>query len=307
MKLRMIGLSLVLVLSLLTGCGTDDVPQNELPDTSVQQEEVSDTGTQQEEIPDADTQQEDAESVEQESTTEPEADSTEPETDGEAETDSDVQTETVPTQIDAGELMQQLNVIYNGRSDWYNEETVNYTVADLDQNGKLEVLAGSCIGSGMYTYVDIWEVDGETLTKCERLMEEYESQADVIVAETVVYAVDGGWTYMFYDTVREGAMGYTCDLRGVTLRDGAITETTYATLTGRYEGEQEVTEGAMADGTALTEDEFYALKEHLMDSEMRQVSFQWYNGLEDTFDISTASEADALSMLKNLYAGFILS
>lgn len=302
MKLRMIGLSLALGL-LLVGCGAEKVTQESTEAVVDQTEET--------------TAEETTESTVVE--TEEQSDTTEETTVAEEETKSPADSEAVDEETeeadsaDAGvsgaDLFAQLTVIYENRADWYTAdlEMGSYTVTDLDQNGKMEVLAAVCSGSGMYTYTDIWEVNGDTLTKCTRLMDEYESQADTIVSETVAYAVDGGWEYIFYDTVRMGVMGYNCDLRGVNLRDGTITETTYASLGSMVDGEQEVVEASMADGTALTEDEFYALKDHLMETEKRQVSFRWINVYDGEFDLNAASEAEAVAKLGELYAAFGLN
>lgn len=203
----------------------------------------------------------------------------------------------------------QLAVIYENRADWYTVdlEMGSYTVTDLDQNGKLEVVTSVCVGSGLFSTTDIWEVNGDALVKCERLMDEFESQADLVVSETVAYAVDGGWSYIFYDTVRMGVMGYNCDLRGVTLQNGAVSEQTYATLCETVDGDTSVLEAATADGAVLTEDEFYALKENLLPGEKRQVTFRWINVFDGEFDLNTASEADAIAMLGDLYAAFGLT
>ncbi len=301
MKLRIFGLVLVLGL-LLTGCGVEEAPlKEELTDPVIQQsEEMTVPSAEQDEV----VVPEDKAQSEQELQTEEETVVESKET-----VDSDVPEDTtILSIVDGSNLEHQLAVIYENRADWYTTdiEMGSYTVTDLDQNGKLEVLAAVCSGSGMYTYTNIWEVNGDELVHCEQQVSEYDSQVDLIVSETVAYSVDGSWNYIFYDTVRMGAMGYNCDLRSMTLQNGVVIEQTYATLSETTDGANTVLEAATAEGTPLTEDEFYALRENLMDGEKRQATFRWINVFEGEFDLNSASQNEAIAMLSELYTAFTL-
>ena len=64
----------------------------------------------------------------------------------------------------------QINLIADNADNWKQDVPSGvwgYSVTDLDQNGRLEIIAASVQGTGFYTYLDIYEVneEGTGLTK----------------------------------------------------------------------------------------------------------------------------------------------
>ena len=87
-----------------------------------------------------------------------------------------------------------------------------YAFTDLDHNGRLEVIAASTQGSGLYTYGELWEVaaDYAHLERCWQEDPELEGPQDwpdVVVEELTGYhdAETGLWFYLCLDTMRDGA------------------------------------------------------------------------------------------------------
>ena len=106
---------------------------------------------------------------------------------------------------------EQLDLIAENADLWKQEMEYGlwgYTVADLDQNGRLEIISASLQGTGIYTLIRIFEVDAEgtILTEVTQDRPEYESSPDIMIdtapvfydPETEVYF------YIFTDYIRNG-------------------------------------------------------------------------------------------------------
>ena len=113
---------------------------------------------------------------------------------------------------------QQRDLIERCRNIWYRQEPTYddwfYTVTDFDHNGRLEVITASLQGTGLFTYVNCWEVDpGFTgLVVCPDNTREGEAWPDIIV-DTLTFFRDpatGRYTYICEDYMRDGmAHSYT--------------------------------------------------------------------------------------------------
>lgn len=85
--------------------------------------------------------------------------------------DEEVQEETQPDIIEdepgegAPDYDAQLEVLKDCFDQWYTEsygsEGFHYAVTDLDCDGRLEIIAASCQGSGNYTWAGIFEVNDD--------------------------------------------------------------------------------------------------------------------------------------------------
>ncbi len=104
-----------------------------------------------------------------------------------------------------------------------------YIVADLDQNGRQEIISASLQGTGMYTTFDIFEVseDGSSLKKVEQDRPEYDSAPDIMVSRIDRYydEKDDRYSYVFTDMIRNGYAEYYENKRAVWLEDGIWKET----------------------------------------------------------------------------------
>ena len=80
------------------------------------------------------------------------------------------------TQTQVTDYKKQIDVIMNNIDMWnlYTEDNTynpyGYAITDLDQNGRLEIIASSCQGTGLYTYSNYYEVNErlDGLNKIER-------------------------------------------------------------------------------------------------------------------------------------------
>ena len=123
----------------------------------------------------------------------------------------------------------QRALIERSRSIWEPEleyEPWYYAITDLDHNGRLEVLTASIQGTGLFTYVNFWEVNetGSGLTLCPDNIGEGEDWPDII-KDTLSFYYDpasGRYTYVCEDFMRDGAAHYYTGLDSFCLNKGQI-------------------------------------------------------------------------------------
>ena len=151
------------------------------------------------------------------------------------------------TESETDRIEEQLNVITDHcmelwqKSDMAKERygIIHYTVTDLDQNGRLEVISASVQGSGIYTYSSYFEVNEQLdgLNQCEIHTEKGDSEAD-IVGETVPVYYDrdkDAYHYIFSDYTRDGmAVSYE-NIRDISLKNGEITDNVLAYKVSIYD------------------------------------------------------------------------
>lgn len=105
-------------------------------------------------------------------------------------------------------------------------ETWFFAVTDLDANGRLEAVTASLQGTGLYTWVNVWEVNENYtgLTLCQDNTGEGEAWPDII-KDTLTYYRDpasGRQTYVCEDYMRDGAAHYWTGLDSFCLENGRI-------------------------------------------------------------------------------------
>ena len=130
----------------------------------------------------------------------------------------------------------QISLIIGNRDLWEipSEEyyqPYSYAVTDLDQNGRLELIVSVCMGTGFYTYTDVWQVNEafDALELCETDYEEYDSQADIITEQTKAYTDGDTIYYIFTDWTRSGWAWNGERKIAYWLSDGRIAEISIAT------------------------------------------------------------------------------
>ena len=156
----------------------------------------------------------------------------------------------------------QRTLIERSRNVWEPDleyETWFSAVTDLDANGRLEILLASLQGSGLYTWVDVWEVNENYtgLTLCEDNTGEGEALPDII-KDTLTYYRDpatGRQTYVCLDYMRDGAAHYWTGLDSFCLENGRIDVKTLATKDEVYNEQGTSTiRYSDANGTEISED-----------------------------------------------------
>ncbi len=157
---------------------------------------------------------------------------------------------------------EQRVLIEHSRSTWLpaerTAETWFYTVCDLDHNGRLEVMTASLQGTGLYTWVDVWEVN-ETctgLSSCPDDTREGEAWPDIIRDTLSCWydAASGRYTYVCEDLMRDGAARYLTSVRSFCLKDGRIEVKSLGTMEEVYTSENSSTKNYYdGNGSPVTE------------------------------------------------------
>lgn len=179
----------------------------------------------------------------------------------------------------------QRALIERSRSVWLPEgleyETWYYAVTDLDRNGRLEVLTASLQGSGLYTYVNCWEVSeqGTALVQCPDNTGEGEAWPDIIKDRLTGYRdpVSGRMTYVCEDVTRDGAAHYLTSKQSFCLDHGQITLYVLATMDEVYTTET-VSMKNYYDGSdaPITEQEYNSAEERTFaGQEQGEITLTW--------------------------------
>lgn len=168
----------------------------------------------------------------------------------------------------------------------------SYAVTDLDRNGRLEVVASVCMGTGFFTYTEIWEInetfDGLTYSP---ISEDETSQADIIVPSLTAYEREGEYCYIVADYIRSG-YAYNAEtvfsLRyqaGICVSDLLAYRETE--VTADYE---ELTAYYTADGETISEAEYTAIpQEYFTGCPAYTVTLGWQSFYEDEIFVMDAA------------------
>lgn len=171
----------------------------------------------------------------------------------------------------------QTRVIAENRDMWagdpdYADDLYQYAVADLDHNGRYEVVVSNMGGTGMYTYSRFYEINEnyDGLAECETDFVEGDSQPDLMTgsmggseAPTNTASLlktymneQGEFYYAVYDTMKNGAAEYYENVRSLTLQDGKILTTPIAYRTTIYNGETPSVTCTDASGNSISEEDY---------------------------------------------------
>lgn len=158
----------------------------------------------------------------------------------------------------------QLYIMAENKEMWTEElefanDVYQYAVADLDRNGRYEVIVSNMGGTGHYTYSRFFEVNEEYngLIECTTDFVEYDSQPDIISSKLETYIDDKGeFHYAVYDLLKNGAAEYYENVRELMLRDGEIITNYIANKSTIYEDGTPVITCEDSAGNNLTEQEY---------------------------------------------------
>lgn len=187
----------------------------------------------------------------------------------------------------------QIRLMVKAREQWLiNDDYVNdvekVTVADLDNNDRLELIVSHHGGTGHYTYSHFYEIaeDYKSLEKCKIDISEGESQPDILLeTEDVAVYVDrqGIPHYIVADYIRNGSEYYFL-WHDMTLQEGVVG---YNPLGMRYEDYSYQADKAWVrytdvNGKEITQEEFQAISETFFADSQTQyyVNWKWLNKKE---------------------------
>ena len=208
----------------------------------------------------------------------------------------------------------QLTLIAQNASLWLGDtsfgDTYQYAVTDLDQNGRLEILASSLQGTGLYTYSTFHEVNEtmDSLDSCPMTgLSEGDSQPDIQVSQAGgrFDPASGVRYYLFIDLLRNGAAEQYEFLHALSLSEGTVRIQPLGGASYLTAEDGTVSASyALADGTAIDEADFLTLSEDAFPGcEPFQASFCWIGGPDGTDPASLGESALQKELARSL-AGF---
>ncbi|MBQ8928758.1 MAG: hypothetical protein IJ052_00005 [Oscillospiraceae bacterium] len=195
---------------------------------------------------------------------------------------------------------QQLSVILDNAGQWLltgDEGNCMYAVTDLDDNGRLELIASSMQGSGLYTYSNYYEVsaDGTGLEQCTYEVDDGESQPDIMVMQTeYVRTSDGKLLYFFEDALRNGAAESYLVKFALCLEDGTVSTKVLASQHAQAGEEDVAYTYTDADGNETTEEAFNTATANI----------EGERGTVDLFWVMIPSQEEIGEMIRQSYGGF---
>lgn len=189
---------------------------------------------------------------------------------------------------------EQKQMIEDNRELWAFTEPYDspwfYTFTDLDHNGRLEVIAATTQGSGIFTYANFWEVlpDGSGIDNCCRKNVEIEGPDDwpeIIVDSIPCYydALSGCYYYPCENVTRDGYAHQYYSWQVLCLKDGAAEWEILAAKNVNWRDEETgseypdaVTTCVDAAGNPITEQEYDgAVEKRFAELEKTELKLDW--------------------------------
>ncbi len=208
-------------------------------------------------------------------------------------------------------IVEQIQLITLNKADWFLNsefgESYFFTITDLNQNGRLELILSTCQGTGMYTTSAYYEVNEEMdgLLALSADLLEGDSEPDIINNTSVAYhqADTDIWYYIFKDSMRAGAAGYYENTSSVWIESDTVQYEILGKFSLLYEGESEVSSYQNALDQDITEAEYETISDQQYQGyEKYSVSLNWIN-VSDTTD-----DTDQLfTKAKESFEGFLLT
>ena len=208
-------------------------------------------------------------------------------------TEESIQESTAPVSELLLPAEEQIAIFVANRELWYPVDDYyvpySYTVCDLDQNGRLELLINICMGTGFFSENTAWEINesGDGIVSCGEIFETYESVVDLGYPEADAYydAESGVYYYVAEDFIRNGWAFNATEMYALSLEDGQIRSqflASYACETFE-DGTQTIT-CTDASGADITEEEFNVIDETVFaDLKPLTAKFLWKaEYMEDT-------------------------
>ncbi len=239
-----------------------------------------------------------------------------------AETEED---EAVPEYESTG-IETQIKRIAAERTVWTAPEDEQkgggflYTVCDLNQNGRLEIIASSCQGTGLYTTSYYWEVNeaGDGLDAYEKATPEGSSEADIETSSAKAFyeEASGDYYYIFNDITRNGVLEQYYNKRAIQLKDGQIQETPLANMSVIYQEDSDEPEITCTDATGnfFTEEEYDQIEDRIYgDLTPCTLTLKWVSAADGAENpesqdgeiiMSSLDEGAVIGLLQEAWDGF---
>ena len=221
---------------------------------------------------------------------------------------------------------EQKQVIEDNRKLWAFTEPYDspwfYTITDLDHNGRLEVIAATTQGSGIYTYGTLWEVlpDGSGIDNCYHKDAEIEGPDDwpEIIDDTIPCYFDATSNCYYYpceNVARDGYAHQYYSWQVLCLMDGAAEWEFLAAKNVNWRDEETgndypdaVTTCEDAAGNSITEQEYDGIVEkRFAGLEKTELKLDWIreeipweeDTIQDQQSVSLFEEGPQVIITKN--------
>lgn len=218
------------------------------------------------------------------------------------------------------EIQSQIEIFAQERDMWavdidFGNEKYEYTLADLDMDGKVELIVSNFGGTGFFSYSRFYKIDDAgKLKELDTTFTEGDSQPDIMdlvsdeMGVTVYFNIingKGNINFIVYDYMRESPDSYIYRVSSLAIVDDVVTETKLATQYDTYEGPDYIQTTIYKDynGVELTEEEYnnYATAYYeALNATKHLAHFQWKN----VSDIINASDSEAVQMLMESYEAY---
>lgn len=220
------------------------------------------------------------------------------------------------TEEELTSIENQINLMSTNQTFWLNSSEIqsntnrqqSFCVTDLDNNGRIEVISASTIGSGVDTN-SIWAevlADYESVLSSQNKMNPT-GEPEIIVDSTDCYInpETGERFYSFTNTIRVSGDYSTHTIGVLTYKDRTANFTPLATCTSIAENPEDTTirtytyEDSM--GNTLTEEDFDSYVEtYLQGYEKHTVTFKW----QKLSKSAVPSQDEIIRLLTESYNGF---
>lgn len=208
---------------------------------------------------------------------------------------------------------KQLEIIAANMNVWassmdYANDVYHYAVTDLDQNGRLELIASNQGGTGNYTYSTFYEMNEtyDGLTVIHRNLQEGDSEVDIAVDSIPAYYDTSSDViyYIFQDFAKIGPAEYYEDKRALSLEAGQIKELLLASKYTEYQEDKVRNTWKNANQIEITEEEYKAIEDTFFSAlEKKAVTFHWCQ-FSQAEELSNLSQEELLDLLTVSYEGF---
>lgn len=216
-------------------------------------------------------------------------------------------------QTKAINVEKQIDVIMNNIDTWNlsTDEDIyapyGYAITDLDQNGRLEIIASSCQGTGIYTYSNYYEVNESLngLNKIERNVEEGSSEADIMIPTVKVFIdkASNEYHYIFDDLVKVGAAEYYENKQDIVLKNGRLYEKTIAYRNTVYTDSNPNVTLKDANNNEITAEDYEIIENKLFSNlELKFANIEWVSTTD--VDFSSVSGDELKNKLIESYEKF---
>lgn len=228
-----------------------------------------------------------------------------------AEQDTSDSTSAEQPQTEQPDINTQLKLIAENTALWlpapdnYVGDMSYYAVTDLDQNGRLEIIASHMGGTGGYTNSRFFEVNEQFdgLAECLTDFTEYSSQPDIITENTDMYYDAAGNTFYYIeeDMLRLSFGEYLNFTSAMSLKNGKLTVTVLKSTAEYYPDYRIIYQDGTGNEITKTEYDKITADAFFAGRDKYEAVFGW----QDMRELESVTDTDALvNLLGQSYGRF---